>query len=281
MRLDSKPACTLAAFLVAAMLSCRPAVADDADAFYRATVVVSGQGEERRALGFAICLKDVLVRVSGDQRLADRDEVNRLAGQAGEYITGFGYRDRLAGKPLHDEQGSYDRPHDLTCNFDRTKIDALLGSLGNKPWPAPRPRVVLLVRVSDMKGRVFSLASDSSGPQDQDMRGSLEAASERLALPFLLPEQAALSAEGLDASTPPKSDLAGIARTSGSDAVVVGKLSWSDKALGWVAEWSLALGDKSYDWHARGVSYDEAFRNVVAGAAQILSGSGQSADLVK
>jgi uncharacterized protein len=259
MRLDSKCACVLAALLVAAILFCRPAAADDADALYRTTVVVSGQSEERRELGFALCLKDVLVRVSGDQRLADGDRVR--TGQAGDYITGFGYRDRLAGKPLHDEQGSYDRPHDLTCNFDRQKIDALLGSLGSKPWPGPRRRVVLLVRVSDMKGRVFTLASDSTGPQDQDMRASLGATSERLALPFLLPEQAALSA--------------------GGDTMVAGKLSWSDKALGWVADWRLAVGGKTYEWHARGVGYDEAFRNAVGGAAQILSGNGQPADLVK
>jgi uncharacterized protein len=261
MRLDSKCACVLAALLVAAMLFCRPAVADDADALYRATVVVSGQGEERRALGFALCLKDVLVKVSGDLRFAGDERVGPLAAQAGSYVTGFGYRDRLAGRPLHDEQGSYDRPHDLTCNFDRQRIDALLGSLGSKPWPAPRPRIVLLVRVSDMKGRVFTLASDSTGPQDQDMRASLEAAFERLALPLLLPGQVALGA--------------------GGDTVVAGTLSWSDKALGWVADWRLAVGGKTYEWHARGVGYDEAFRNAVGGAAQILSGNGQPADLVK
>jgi hypothetical protein len=281
MRLDSKSACLLAALLVAAMLSCRPAAADETDALYRATVVVSGQGEERRALGFALCLKDALVRVSGDQRLADSDEVNRLAGKAGAYITGFSYRVRLAGRPLHDEQGSYDRPHDLTCDFDRTKIDALLGSLGSRPWPAPRPRIVLLVRISDVKGRVFMLASDSNGPQDLDMRGSLEAASARLALPFLLPEQTALAAEGLDVNALPKTQLAGIARTSGDETVVAGTLSWSDKALGWVADWRLPVGGKTYEWHARGVGYDDAFRNVVAGAAQILSGNCQPADLVK
>ncbi|MDH6230608.1 hypothetical protein M2281_001180 [Mesorhizobium soli] len=281
MRLDSKSACLLAVLLVAAMLSGRPAVADDADALYRATVVVSGQGEERRALGFALCLKDVLARVSGDQRLADSERVNRLAAEAGSYVTGFGYRDRLAGRPLHDEQGSYDRPHDLTCDFDRTKIDALLGALGSKPWPAPRPRVVLLVRVSDMKGRGFTLANDSSGPQDQDMRGSLEAASKRFALPFLLPEQAALAAEGQDVGTLPKTELADLAGIAGDDTVVAGTLAWSDKALGWVADWRLPVGGKTYEWHARGVGYDDAFRNVVAGAAQILSGNGQPADLVK
>jgi len=276
----SKSASTFAALLLAVTFFCRPALADDADALYRVTVVVSGQGEERRAHGFALCLKDVLAKVSGDPRLADDDRMRRPAEQAGAYITGFAYRDRLAGKPLHDEQGSYDRPHDLTCDFDRQKIDALLRSLGSKPWRAQRPRIVLLVGIRDMKGRSFMLASDSSGPQDQDMRASLAAASERFALPFLLPELSVVPAQGQEFDKLPNARLADITDVTG-DMIVAGTLNWSDKALGWVANWRLAAGGRTYDWHARGVGYDEAFRNAVAGAAQILSGNGQPVNLVK
>ncbi len=32
---------------------------------------------------------------------------------------------------------------------------------------------------------------------------------------------------------------------------------------------------KSYDWQVRGVSFDEAFRVAMRGAAQVLSGNGQ------
>jgi uncharacterized protein len=50
---------------------------------------------------------------------------------------------------------------------------------------------------------------------------------------------------------------------------------WSEEALGWVAEWRLAAAGKTYRWQIRGVSFDDAFRNAMAGAAQVLSGHGQ------
>ena len=80
---------------------------------------------------------------------------------------------------------------------------------------------------------------------------------------------------------PDPADLERIARAAGGDRVVAGTLAWSDEALGWVAEWRLSAQGKNHRWQARGVGFDDAFRNVVTGAAQILSGNGQPADLVK
>ena len=271
--LRSSGFCCLVA-LLAAVLPAFHAVADE---LYQAKAVVSGQGEERRALGFALCLKDVVAKVSGDPRLMDDPKVAALAGKAASFVTGFSYRDRLAGIPLHDEQGSYDRPHDLTCDCDRQKIDALLASRGRRPWAAPRPRIVLLVGIRDMKGKTFMLGDDSDDQRDQDMRGALAAACERFALPFILPPQAVL----VEAANDQAGDLDRIAKVAGGDMVVAGSLSWSDEALGWIAQWLLSARGKNYRWQARGVGFDDAFRNVVSGAAQILSGNGQPADLVK
>ena len=33
-------------------------------------------------------------------------------------VEAFRYRDRMEGIPIHDEQGSHDRPHDLTTIFE-------------------------------------------------------------------------------------------------------------------------------------------------------------------
>ncbi len=271
--LRSSGLCCLVALLAAQLPACHAA----ADELYQAKAVVSGQGEERRALGFALCFKDVVAKVSGDPRLMDDPNVAALAGQAASFVTGFSYRDRLGGIPLHDEQGSYDRPHDLTCDFDRQKIDALLASVNRQPWATPRPRILLLVDIKDMKGNTFTLADDSADPRDQDMRGALAAASDRFALPFVLPPQAVLAEAAADQA----GDLDRLAKIAGGDMVVAGTLSWSDEALGWVAQWRLSARGKNHRWQARGVGFDDAFRNVVTGASQILSRNGQPADLVK
>ena len=53
----------------------------------------------------------------------------------------------MADIPLHDEQGTYDRPHKLTVTFDPLKIDALLAEFGDKPWRGERPVVVPVLLV--------------------------------------------------------------------------------------------------------------------------------------
>ncbi len=100
---------------------------------YEATVFVTGQGEETRAPALARALAAVLVKVSGDPRLADDPGVAALAARAPDLVTGYGYRDRMEGIPVHDEQGSRDRPYDLTVAFDAAGVDAALAGLGRAP----------------------------------------------------------------------------------------------------------------------------------------------------
>ena len=133
------------------MLGCANASAANVDDLYQAQTIVTGQGEESRRFGFPVCLEQVLVKVSGDPRLIGDPEVAALAGQAAAFVTDFAFRDRMAGIPVHDEQGTRDRPYDLTVRFDPAKIDAALRSLGREPWSASRPRVAVFVGVESRR----------------------------------------------------------------------------------------------------------------------------------
>ncbi|TGR64116.1 DUF2066 domain-containing protein, partial [bacterium M00.F.Ca.ET.194.01.1.1] len=66
-----------------------------------------------------------------------------------------------------------------------------------------------------------------------------------------------------------------LAKGTGASKALAGSIVWSDKDLGWIADWRLSDRGKTYRWQVRGVSFDEAFRVAVRGAAQILSGNGQ------
>src|SRR6185503_14958298 len=147
--------------------------------------------------------KEVLVKVSGDPRLLDDPRVEALAQDAGSLVERFTYRDRMEGIPIHDEQGSHDRPHDLTTIFVPEKIDAVLASLGSKPWSAARPVVALVLGVKN-GDRTFLLSSD--GERGIDMRDSLAQASAKIAIPATLPSAAALQAVGLTHETLPNAD---------------------------------------------------------------------------
>ena len=279
----SKFACLMAMLVALAMPGGGTAAASEAK-LYQATAVISGTSEERRALGFALCLRDVLVKISGDPRLLENARVDTLAKQAGALASGFSLRDRLSGKPIHDEEGTYDRPHDLTCDFDPGKIDAALLTLGAKPWLAARPGVVVMLGIRDRKGAAGMLAEDSAAPNDADMRISLSSAAKQLGLPVELPKQSKLADAGLTIATLAEADastLDRIAKDNGGEAGLSGTLVWSDKALGWVAHWRLAAGGELHQWQISGVGFDDAFRNGMQGALQVLSGNGEPADVVR
>ena len=60
----------IAASVGFALSCCYVALAATADDLYRAQTIVTGQGETNRLVGFAICLEDVLIKVSGALKLA-------------------------------------------------------------------------------------------------------------------------------------------------------------------------------------------------------------------
>ncbi|MER8591573.1 DUF2066 domain-containing protein [Mesorhizobium sp. M1182] len=251
-----------------------PVSAETVDELYQSQTIVTGQGEVNRQIGFKACLDAVLVRVSGDQRLPKRTEMAALRDKAGSFVAEFRYRDRLEGIPIHDEQGTHDRPHDLTCLYRPDVIDPVLAALGSKPWLGERPRLAIFL-AAEQGTRQFVLTADDEGAA---MRESFVNATGPLVMPIVFPEASLLSASKLDDQALRHADITTLdqlARKAGADQALAGSIVWSDKELGWIADWRLALNGKSYNWQVRGVSFDEAFRVAMRGAAQILSGNGQ------
>ena len=176
-----------------------PAV-DETAALYRSVTVVTGTRIETRLPGFAETLVDVLVKVTGDQTIRNERRLAAAAKSAQDLVLRFSYRDRLAGKPVHDEQGTHDRPHFLTVDFDPAKVNALAVKLGRKPWPLPRPRVLLLVAVENIKN-AFVLTRDGTIDRSDDMRLAVAAAAAKTGQPpVVLPTDADLldAARGLN-----------------------------------------------------------------------------------
>jgi hypothetical protein len=242
---------------------------------YQATTILTGQGEEGRPQGLAECLKDVLVKVSGDPRLRDDPRVAAMAPQAPSLVRAFRYRDRMEDLPVHDEQGTRDRPYDLTADFYPDRIDAILRALGSQPWSAERPRIAVFLGVRNIAAS-YVFADDAR--RDNGQRDSLLLQSRRHGIPVALPSQADLKAAGLDLETLWKAQPASLdeaAKRLGADLPLVGTMRFSDEVHGWIADWQLAAKGRTWKWQVRGVNFDEAFRSAMRGTAQILSGTGQ------
>lgn len=264
----------LVTMAVALALGSLPGRASDTSELYTSQAIVTGTGEANRVLGFRVCVEQVLVKVSGDPSIVNEPGFDPILDDPGAVVASFRYRDRMEGIPVHDEQGTHDRPHDLTCSFEPATIDPLLDMLGRKPWLEKRPAVAVFLAVQDQRRR-FALASD--GQESPYMVESLLAASGPMALPVIVPTAQQLAADGLDFGSLEKVDpqsLEAVARSAGADVALAGTIVWSDADLGWIADWRLEHGGAPHRWQIHGVSFDDAFRNAVGGAAQILSGNG-------
>jgi uncharacterized protein len=261
-------------FLAAVLTWCAGTVAAAGADLYRAKVTVTGQGEANRITGFAACLEDVLIKVSGAQKLAGDRRLAPYKSKAKDLVTAFSYRDQFLGKPIRDEQGTRDRPYDLTVAFEESKIDDILGALRLKPWLSHRSRLAVFVEM-EQGARNYIVTAD--GPQSDLQRDALLAAADRRGMDIVLPSAAALAKSninGAELKTAPLPALAPVAAEAGGEVVLVGRLVWDDRELGWTTQWRMNWDDRTHSWQVRGVTFDEAFRRGIGGAAQILSGNG-------
>jgi hypothetical protein len=240
---------------------------------YRAQAIVTGQGEANRIIGFASCLEDVLIKVSGAQKLAGDPRLAPYKLNAKNFVRAFSYHDQMSGKPHRDEQGTRDRPYDLTVDFDEGKIGAVLKALALKPWLAHRPRLAVFV---EMKQGPKNFIVTTDGIQSDLQRDALLAAADRRGMDIVLPSAAALAKSNLDGAElkkVPSSTLASAVAEQGAEVTVVGQLVWDDRKLGWATQWQMDWRGRTHRWQVRGVTFDEAFRRGIGGAAQVLSGN--------
>lgn len=252
-----------------------PAWADEATGnLYEAVTIVTGQRDETRVPAIGRCLVDTLQKVTGDPSLAADGRVAALVEDAGSFVTGIHYQDRLWKRPIHDEQGTRDRPYDLTVRFDPGKVDAALRALGREPWTTDRPRVAAFVAVR--QGPLMYLVS-TDGPHGFGQADAFTDAAARVGVPVVVPSLSALAAarfsfEGIEAADPV--GLEGATSSLGASVPLVGTMVFSDADFGWTVDWRFAWHGTQHRWRVKGVNFDAAFLNGMRGVAQIASNHG-------
>jgi len=226
-------------------------------------------------LGFAPCFEDVLIKVSGFEGLAGDPRLTQYKAKAGTFVTAYSYHDQMSGTPTRDEQGTRDRPYDLIVDFDPEKIDGLLKLLGLKPWLGHRPTLAVF---AGMQQGAASFVVTSDGSRDFAQRESLLVAAAKRGMPVVLPSTEALAKLNIGVASLANispSTFASLVENTGGEVALIGRLVWVDRALGWRTRWQMAWQERPHRWQLRGISFDEAFRRGVGGAAQIFSGTGK------
>lgn len=243
--------------------------AQERSELYQAVAIVTGSDMRSRPTGFAQCLREVLVKVSGEPRLRDDPRVGELAAGAAALVVSFSYVDQLAGRPIHDDQGTYDRPFNLTVRFDPARIDQALADLGEKPWRGERPVVVPVVIVRGYSA-TYLLSAENPSLAAADQRDSLVERAREFGLTVHLPTEAEFATWGVTTRGLPSSELP----SPPNQALVAGTLEFKEALPGWAGSWRMHWRGLDYAWRISGVNFDEAFRDIMRGVARVASGHG-------
>ena len=240
-----------------------PARAALPDRLYTAVAIVTGYDMRSRPAGFAQCLTEVLIKLTGDPSLADDARVKDVAHGADKYVADFNYVDPIANIKHHDDQGTYDRSYNLTVRFDRAKIDALVAALGRKLWTEERPVIAPVIRM--ISGQApwagdFVMAEDQ--PKAAAQRGALANAAASYGVQLALPKSA-------DVAALRESESASPARM-----VIIGTLQFRPEDFGWSGSWRTRWSGAEHSASVRGVGFDLAFDHLVRGAVALAAGTG-------
>jgi hypothetical protein len=102
-------------------------------------------------------------------------------------------------------------------------------------------------------------------------------AAARVGLAITVPSQRELSQAKLDEARlrdAGPDDLAEVARQLGADTPLLGDMTFSDAAGGWLVTWRFLWRGAEHRWQVSGVNFDAAFLNGMRGVAQIASQHG-------
>jgi hypothetical protein len=230
---------------------------------YGAKILVTGTGEPERTRGLRDGLAQVVVKLTGDAGLAGDPRLEGILRDPHRWVERFDYEDRLKDIPIHDEQGSRDRPYFLHMRFDPARLDPEMRRLGLPKWEN-RPAITVLLGVRTKVG-AYVLAP--SGPQGYGERAALLGAADRRGLVVTLPDTSDLSFEEIAAG-----DLLAFERTTDAEsAALSGTLTIAESGY-WDIAWRLAYRGRAQSWSETGVTFDVAFLNGLDRATLLLGG---------
>lgn len=253
-----------------AILASADAHAVEVRNLYRAETIVTGREAPERLRGFQLGLAQVIVKLSGDAEAAQADATRQLLARADRFVESYEYEDRMKGIPIHDEQGTRDRPYFLRMTFERSAVDQALATFGFPRWQSDRPRVMVWLGVRDL---VRSYVLTTTTEVGYGQRETLNSVARERGIPIALPKTTAQSR--IDYRVIADSDVARLraaAKNYAADAVLFGTLRMNDQGY-WTLRWTLDWQGRRYADERANVTFDVALRAALERCAKIFATS--------
>lgn len=242
----------------------RPCRAVEVAGLYEAETIVTGQGETERQRGFGIGLAEVIVKLSGDADSVRFAGVQRILSRVGEFVERYEYEDRMKGIPIHDEQGTRDRPYYLRMSFKRQALNERLTRLGLPRWGSDRPRVIVWLGIEDS---VRSYVLDPKTEFGLGQRETLKSVARERGVPLVIPNADSHTVSYADVARGDLTKLREASKPYAADAILFGTLVMDENGY-WMARWSLAWKNRVAPNALDKVTFDVALRAAVERAAR-------------
>ncbi len=232
---------------------------------YQAKVPVANQTREQRLEVYPDALAQVVVKLTGDQAVADLAELSGLMKRARTLVQQFHYEELAPDSEALIEEG-FTRL--LVVSFDDQAITQALIEANVPLWGHTRPEVLLWLAIEDRETR-YILAANASAELETYLANHAKVRGLPLILPLVdLEDQAQLSFADVWGDFRP--NLVQASQRYGVKAILVGRLIRSSRGM-WQARWSLHYNNDvttpSEYWHAEVNLQQEALIVGVDGAA--------------
>lgn len=255
--------------MLAAAIPARAEVVPD---LLRGEVIVTGRDDlEERSRGIRLALTQVLIKLGGDDRVAEHPRLTDALAGAESHVRTIEYEDRKAGVQVSDEQGTRDRSFHLRVEFDRDRVHAILDSLGLRPWHEDRPRLLVVLSVVDHVGQ-FVVGSEAE--RGAGHRETLVLDARRRGLALVMPKMDAVETMALSHGEVAEAHggaLGALARSYVADAVLAGTMEITGAGF-WNTGWTLLGGGMPVRWRVPGATFDRAIAYGLGQSARELAG---------
>ncbi len=126
---------------------------------YEAEVSVPERSPEAQTKAFRLALRQVLVKLSGDQNIAASSAARALLAKAGRYIQQFGYRQ---AEPAPEAENDGMSALLLWARFDPRALGRDMRDAGLPLWGSERPAVLVWLALEDAGGKRLVSAEDEA-----------------------------------------------------------------------------------------------------------------------
>jgi len=257
--------------LITSILPFSAVNADIVRHLYEAEVPVEGQGREERTYIVREALKEVLVRVSGQNGAAVLAENEEIIPKPTRLVQQFRYRKFKSDEliPPNPIDGAKPYTQKLWLRFTKKTINHLLREQGFPVWGKNRPATLVWLVVDDQKHRV--LIGNSTV---HSSRTFIEQEAVKKGLPFRLPlldlaDQSKLQVTDVWGNF--EDTILDASLRYQTEAVLVGRIYLS-YAKTWNTRWSLYSSGERHDWEeANSETLRTAVKEGLAKTGEILS----------